>query len=248
MNDTISRQQTIAALRALSDENGYINAPHEVVTDVVRGLPPVQAEHGQTTQSEQGDSDKFGVKISETCEDCISRQAAIDALHMHLMYRMGTDSNKKRLDEWINNLPSAQPERLTDYSFEESCTECPAYDTENHRCPRFNQVIRTALKDANLEPCENCISRQEAIEAVECLPNCYNGYSDTYDKSCFIGLLEDLPSVQPEIIRCKDCQYQSKGQNECETWNLCGCRPWQYTPTTDEHFCGYAERRQDEQI
>ena len=43
--------------------------------------------------------------------DLISRQAAIEALHMHLMYRMGTDSNKKRLDEWINNLPSAQPER-----------------------------------------------------------------------------------------------------------------------------------------
>ena len=43
--------------------------------------------------------------------DLISRRAAIDALHMHLMYRMGTDSNKKRLDEWINNLPSAQPER-----------------------------------------------------------------------------------------------------------------------------------------
>jgi len=43
--------------------------------------------------------------------DIISRQAAIDALHMHLMYRMGTDSNKKRLDEWINNLPPAKPER-----------------------------------------------------------------------------------------------------------------------------------------
>ena len=43
--------------------------------------------------------------------DCISRQAAIDALHMHLMYRMGTDSNKKRLDDWINSLPSAQPEQ-----------------------------------------------------------------------------------------------------------------------------------------
>ena len=42
--------------------------------------------------------------------DLIDRQAAIDALHMHLMYRMGTDSNKKRLDEWINNLPPAQSE------------------------------------------------------------------------------------------------------------------------------------------
>lgn len=46
--------------------------------------------------------------------DLISRQDAIDALHMHLMYRMGTDSNKKRLDEWINNLPSAQPEPCED--------------------------------------------------------------------------------------------------------------------------------------
>ena len=43
-------------------------------------------------------------------DDLISRQAAIEALHMHLMYRMGTDSNKKRLDEWINNLPPAQPD------------------------------------------------------------------------------------------------------------------------------------------
>ena len=169
-------------------------------------------------------------------DDLISRQAAIDSLHMHLMYRMGTDSNKKRLDDWINGLPSAQethekrtethacdlisraeaielkpeflnpnvnretkeqtaidrayargwnscnthwikeiiedlpsvqPERLTDYSFEESCTDCPAYDTENHRCPRFNQVIRTALKDANLEPCENCISRQAANTKIK---------------------------------------------------------------------------------
>lgn len=52
--------------------------------------------------------------------DVISRQRAIDALHMHLMYRMGTDSNKKRLDEWINNLPSAQPEIIR-------CTECKHY-------------------------------------------------------------------------------------------------------------------------
>ena len=47
----------------------------------------------------------------EERQDLISRQAAIDALHMLLMYRMGTDSNKKRLDDWINGVPSVQPER-----------------------------------------------------------------------------------------------------------------------------------------
>lgn len=56
--------------------------------------------------------------------DLISRQAAIDALHMHLMYRMGTDSNKKRLDEWINNLPSAQPEIIR-------CKDCKHKHLEN---------------------------------------------------------------------------------------------------------------------
>ena len=60
--------------------------------------------------------------------DLISRQAAIDALHMHLMYRMGTDSNKKRLDDWINGVPSAQPEWKTgkwikNYSVIR-CSEC----------------------------------------------------------------------------------------------------------------------------
>ena len=57
--------------------------------------------------------------------DLIDRQAAIDALHMHLMYRMGTDSNKKRLDDWINGVPSAQPEIIR-------CKDCK-YQDENWR-------------------------------------------------------------------------------------------------------------------
>lgn len=100
--------------------------------------------------------------------DSISRQAAIDILDA---YQVMVENGEENPYSWarlrMSELPSAQPERLTDYSFEESCTDCPAYDTENHRCPRFNQVIRMALKDANLEPCEDCISRQAAINAIE---------------------------------------------------------------------------------
>ena len=58
--------------------------------------------------------------------------------------------------------------------------------------------------------------------------------------------IERLQSAHPDIVRCKDCKYQRKGQNECEAWNLCGYRPWQYTPITDEYFCSYAERRTNE--
>ena len=64
-------------------------------------------------------------------DDLISRQAAIDALHMHLMYRMGTDSNKKRLDDWINSLPSAQPEIIR-------CKDCRYYQDNNDGYPHIN--------------------------------------------------------------------------------------------------------------
>ena len=63
--------------------------------------------------------------------DLIDRQQAIDALHMHLMYRMGTDSNKKRLDDWINGLPSAQ--------------ETHEKRTETHAC---DLISRQAAIDA----------------------------------------------------------------------------------------------------
>jgi len=44
---------------------------------------------------------------------------------------------------------------------------------------------------------DDFISRKEAIKAIDDLPNCYNGFSDTYDKACIIGVLEELPTVDP---------------------------------------------------
>ena len=78
--------------------------------------------------------------------DLISRQAAIDALHMHLMYRMGTDSNKKRLDEWINNLPSAQP--TVDAVPVIRCKDCKHYYALNEvrgNCSEYNFVEKIPI-------------------------------------------------------------------------------------------------------
>jgi len=43
------------------------------------------------------------------------------------------------------------------------------------------------------------IERQAAIKAIEDLQDCYNGFSDTYDKACIIGALEEVPSAQQDI-------------------------------------------------
>jgi len=68
---------------------------------------------------------------------------------------------------------------------------------------------------------------------------------------CFDHTLDDIdaqPTVDAvQVVRCKDCRFQDKGRNESESWNLCGYRPWLHVPTEDEHYCGYAERRADDE-
>lgn len=49
----------------------------------------------------------------------------------------------------------------------------------------------------------NLINRQEAIKAINDLPNCQNGFSDTYDKAYIIGTLEELPTTQ-QWISCSE--------------------------------------------
>lgn len=84
-------------------------------------------------------------------DDMISRQAAIDALYG--LCDVICDYSKKQryvmcgscklglaLDK-IEDLPSAQPD------LDEWCTDCKEYDPKRHSCPRYNKVIREALKD-----------------------------------------------------------------------------------------------------
>lgn len=87
------------------------------------------------------------------------------------------------------------------------------------------------------------ISRQAAIKAIEDLQDCYNGFSDTYDKACIIGVLEEVPSAQPEIVRCKDCRWGKEvcGNIECfADTNV----PPEYHGY--DWFCPNGERRTDE--
>ena len=71
------------------------------------------------------------------------------------------------------------------------------------------------------------IDRQAAIDWLE---NDWDGMV----LSVFDGI-RDLPSAEPEIIRCKDC-----GKREiCRTTNT-----WAVAPS-DDWYCADAERRED---
>lgn len=77
---------------------------------------------------------------------------------------------------------------------------------------------------------DDLISRRKAIDA---LMNAMNdvGVLDSEDINTVFQM---LPSAQPEIVRCKDCKYWNSGYCEC---------PEPVINTEAEHFCGYADRR-----
>ena len=148
--------------------------------------------------------------------DLISRQAAIDALHMHLMYRMGTDSNKKRLDEWINNLPSAQPETHEERTETHACDlidRQAAIDAIYHHLPSVSRTrARTMLHEVpSAQPDSkelsfthkslDTVSRQEAIEVIDAVFP-VDPMKSEYAQGIACGAalaktyVEQLPSVQ----------------------------------------------------
>ena len=55
------------------------------------------------------------------------------------------------------------------------------------------------------------INRRTVIKAINDLPNCYNGYSDTYDKAYIVGIL---------VVRCKDCAYFSDHDCNLGYWAI----------------------------
>ncbi len=96
----------------------------------------------------------------------------------------------------------------------------------------------------------DCISRQEAIEAMcsACGYDCderefvYNAPQDEQIIMCPEHYaLSTLPSAEPEIIHCKDCKYYYNTTPEnIPTANIICFQ------MHEDDYCSYAERRTDE--
>lgn len=100
---------------------------------------------------------------------------------------------------------------------------------------------------------DDLISRQDAIKALRDAENhAFNGFYKGLVKAHKI--ITDLPSAQPEIIRCKDCKYFELDHFEkvdgfpipiivaheiCMKWGK-GCK------SNINGWCFMAERRTDE--
>ena len=83
---------------------------------------------------------------------------------------------------------------------------------------------------------DDAISRQAAKLKVarviwEDGDSCY----DFHDKC--VDSLDDVPSVQPKIVRCKDCKHRDAKNGFCEG------RGWPMQLVPDDGFCEKGERR-----
>lgn len=96
---------------------------------------------------------------------------------------------------------------------------------------------------------KDLIERQAAIDAIDVLcqehryripgkAETYGQYNEAWQDALgrAEGVICDLPSAEPEIIRCRDCVKREI----CRTTNI-----WAVAPD-DDWFCGDAERRTDE--
>ena len=77
------------------------------------------------------------------------------------------------------------------------------------------------------------IDRQSAIDAFYQYPNVNWTTLDVMEK------INELPSVQPEIIRCKDCKHRDAENGLCEG------RGWPMQLVSDDGFCDKGERSEE---
>lgn len=70
--------------------------------------------------------------------------------------------------------PEVRPD---DAALHESCTDCPLYDHDRHRCPRFNKVIPTTIQEILDTQTQRWIPVTERLPGEDDYRPCY-GYED----------------------------------------------------------------------
>ena len=88
------------------------------------------------------------------------------------------------------------------------------------------------------------IDRQEVLS---CFHDWIDKYGDvhTADEMPEYKAIEALPSAQPEIIRCKDCENWALQVKDVKGDGLGSCAFHKANFVTGEGYCYWAERRED---
>jgi hypothetical protein len=111
------------------------------------------------------------------------------------------------------------------------CSACGKID-----CDKMDKCEKLQLPPANNSEIPNSsdtISRQAAIEA---LSEYGHGRAVYIAVEEAVRRIEQLPSTQPEIIRCRECKFASGDSRICMKFD--------HSPIGELDFCSFAERRE----
>ena len=254
MSDLIDRQ---AAIDAVGD---WIYNPEDLRyhKDVINSIPAVQpnraiidnclyhiATGGAISIKHYMQSlyeEIYGEGEKTVVDEMISRRAAIDALDVlcqehrykipgkietYSQYNEAWQDALDRAEVAIFNLPSVQPDHVAD----------------------INKKVSISCSQEN-----DLISRQQALKELAV-------YIHLIDKTMGKGTLTDddcmeaaksvlgedeLPAVQPEIIRCKDCEHWRERKYLKTTKRYVHFCRFNAIYTEADDYCSKAERRTDE--
>lgn len=100
----------------------------------------------------------------------------------------------------------------------------------------------------NSEQLNDLISRQDAIDALDKIfpaDPMRNDYTQgiTCGAALATEYIKQLPSAQSEIIYCRECKYKMLDASGDE-W-ICSHPSNNAWRITADHYCGYAERREE---
>ena len=89
----------------------------------------------------------------------IRKADAIDDLHIQLMYRMGSDDMKRRLDDWVKTLPSADVVHVRRGRWKKIGVWGRVYRCD--QCGNFLDFdgVNAGRGDANF--CPNCMAKMD---------------------------------------------------------------------------------------
>ncbi|WP_405285588.1 hypothetical protein [Methanobrevibacter sp.] len=80
---------------------------------------------------------------------------------------------------------------------------------------------------------DDTISRQAAIDVIDN----FNCFEFRADQIALETKIRNLPSAEPEIIRCRECKFAS-GDNRI-------CMKFDHSPIGELDFCSWAEKKED---
>ena len=83
---------------------------------------------------------------------------------------------------------------------------------------------------------DELISRQEAIELLKQMRK--DGDMVPWEGKNVFARIRELPTIQPDIVRCKDCKHRDPEDKKCD----CGHDIQWQLPRQDDWFCADGER------